>query len=643
MEMPRFLFIFIGLLYGLSVSYSCYSQEYADALQHIVNETLEATSEEGEEELEELLDNVLNLNSLTVEDIDRFFFLTDFEKQSLWYYISHHRPLLSIYELQYVLGLPKEKAQLLSQFCYVAPVVRQRSVQELIEKGKHTIAFTTTSPNISTNDYKEMYHYAGSPMKEVIRYRFQSFNSLYWGFTIKKDMGEALTFRKGFDSQSVYVQLKNRGVFSNIVLGDYRVSIGQGLTLAQGGSFGSALEQTGGTQSQVLSKHSSTSEYLFSRGVGTTLSLGKVKLTPFVSKRMLDGKISQDSLFPFSITKTGYHRTTNELSNKRKINYVLCGLHSQFEVGRWRIGAAVLQHNFSKDSVRSVIRNASLFYSYFKQHIHLYGECAVDKNFRVATIHGLQYSLFEEVQLSQTVRYYSSEYQSFMASSSGRQSAVRNEMGATSAIRFLVNAKTTLYVSNDMFTFPFATTAVDVPTKGDVFKLKLQYKEFSGKTAYYQYSQTMQTGKQDDGFGMGKKQSHKFYMALPINKNVIVKSAIQCSKISDEFGYLCYADAVWKLKPQLSLSVRFAQFDATYDCRQYAWEDDVLYVFSSSQYMYAGNSWYVVAKWKKNNLQLQGKVSQARYSNKYDLPESYDLYENERKMRFSLLIQWSLN
>ncbi len=643
MEMPRFLLLFIGFFYCLFVPYSCYSQEYVDALQHIVNETIEATSEESGDFLDELLDNPLNLNAITEEDCDNFFFLTDFEKQSLWYYISHHRPLLSVYELQYVLGLPKEKARQLAQFCYVAPIPKHRDIDELIRKGKHTVAVTTTFSNVSASDYTEMYHYAGSPMKEVIRYRFQSFNSLYWGFTLKKDMGESFSMRDGFDSQSLYVQLKNRGRFSNILFGDYRISIGQGLILSQGGSYGNSLEQTGGQQSNVLSKHSSTSEYLFSRGIGTTVSLGKIRITPFLSKRLLDGKISQDSVFPFTIAKTGYHRTNSEISNKQAINYMLYGLHSQFSVGRWRIAAAVLQHSFSKDSIRSTIRNASLSYSYFKQNVRLYGETAIDKNFRVAMIHGAQFSLSEELQLSQSVRYYSSDYESFMSSSIGRRSVTNNEFGTTTSARFLLNAKTTLYVSNDIFSFPKATTTIDVPTKGDVFRMKLLYKEFSGRTAFYQFSQTMQTEKQEFGFVMGRKQNHKLYASLPVNKDFVVKSAIQFSKTDDEVGYLCYADAVWKIKPQFSVSVRFAQFDATYDCRQYAWEDDVTYVFSSAQYLYAGSSWYLLAKWKKNALQLQAKVSQTRYSNKYELPESYDLYLNDRKMKFSLLLQWEIN
>ena len=100
-------------------------------------------------------------------------------------------------------------------------------------------------------------------------------------------MGESFNLKKGFDSQSMYVQIKNRGSLANLVLGDYKVSIGQGLLLSQGSTFVSSIEQSGGTQSVVLSKHSATSEYTFSRGVGATYNIGNFQVTPFISVRKI--------------------------------------------------------------------------------------------------------------------------------------------------------------------------------------------------------------------------------------------------------------------------------------------------------------------------------------------------------------------
>ena len=108
---------------------------------------------------------------------------------------------------------------------------------------------------------------------------------------------------------------------------------------------------------------------------------------------------------------------------------------------------------------------------------------------------------------------------------------------------------------------------------------------------------------------------------------------------------MVYEDVLYKPENRsFSLSARFAQFDASYENRLYAWEDDVQYAFSSSQYFYAGTYWYVLLKWKPtSNINLQTKLMQTNYSDKYELPESYDLYKDNRKLAVNVLVQISLD
>ena len=75
----------------------------------VSDETQDAASEDDFSDLEELFNNKLNINDLSDDDFSVFFFLTDFEQASLAYYVAHNRPLLSMYELQFVLGLPLQK------------------------------------------------------------------------------------------------------------------------------------------------------------------------------------------------------------------------------------------------------------------------------------------------------------------------------------------------------------------------------------------------------------------------------------------------------------------------------------------------------------------------------------------------------
>jgi len=646
MEMPRVPMRFISLsCVCLCVSLTCFAQDWDELLYAVVGEASDEVSEEEIAVLEELFSHKCNLNELSESDCQQFFFLTEFEKLSLLYYVEHNKPLLSVYELQNVLGLPLEKAQLLAQFCVAEPVKPRKTISELLEDGTHLFAVQSTVNAVSSADYKNENGYRGGANKEIVRYRFQSHNELYAGFTLKKDMGERLTFRDGFDSQSCYIQKKGNGTLSNLVLGDYVLNIGQGLVAAQGGFGGSSIEQAGGKQTYVLAKHSSSSEFAYFRGVGATINLKQIQITPFFSYRKLDGKCSEKNDFPFTIQKTGYHRTESECAAKQTIAYSAFGTHIQFEMRRLRLGFAVLQQQFGKDSLAYVMRNATVTYNYCKRKLRMYGECATDKQFRLATIHGLQYSFADGVLFSTNVRLYKNDYQSFNASAEGRQSAVENEIGWRSNVKLPLNQNYTLILDNDLFAMPNERTTIRIPSKGDVVRIKLSYVRRQLFKAYYQYSLVTQTQKSESGFEICKNLKQSGMVSFFPDKMVQLKIAAQLSSQNGESGFLVYEDVLYKpVKHPFSVSARFAQFDASYENRLYAWEDDVQYAFSSSQYFYAGTYWYVLLKWKPTtHINLQTKLIQTNYSDKYELPETYDLYKDNRKLAVHVLVQFSLD
>ena len=177
--MPRSPFVLVSLLLCLFFPMSVYPQDWEIVMAMVSDETQEAASEDDFSDLEELFNNKLNINDLSDDDFSVFFFLTDFEQASLAYYVAHNRPLLSMYELQFVLGLPLQKAKLLSQFCYAAPMLKPKPIEQLLNEGRHVFASNTSLTNIKNEDYKGANNYQGGAQKEVVRYRFQSNNSLF--------------------------------------------------------------------------------------------------------------------------------------------------------------------------------------------------------------------------------------------------------------------------------------------------------------------------------------------------------------------------------------------------------------------------------------------------------------------------------
>jgi hypothetical protein len=287
-------------------------------------------------------------------------------------------------------------------------------------------------------------------------------------------------------------------------------------------------------------------------------------------------------------------------------------------------------------------------YNYHKKYFHFFGETALDKNKNLATINGFRIQLIDDAQFTSIARYYSPNYASFMTKAFGEQSSVENEIGVYSQLQLQTSANITITCAHDYFYMPYERYFVKAPTRGNEFHTKFQYTTYSNFSAYYQYSYESKT---DDNSQetiekqttISTKNFHKFYISIPLHQKIQLKTAVIANKVlassTKNSGLLVYQDIVIKPTENITFSFRYAQFNAPYEARLYAWEDDVLYGFSSSQYFYEGSSWYGIIKWKINSfIQFQSKVSQTKFTNKYELPETYDLYRNSTKMSYRFLI-----
>lgn len=636
---------------GMCINY-LYSQDFEDIISQLYSFSQREYSEVELQDLQEKLNNPINLNSLNEEDCKQFIFLSDFEQKSLWNYIQYNKPLQSIYELQLVLGLPKEKAQILSKFCCVKPVIHMQTFDDLIKQGEHAVSLSMQIPKVNFDEYSNTNNFVGNPIKEVWRYRFQSNNSLYWGVTFKKDAGEQVSWRNEslFDFESAYLQVKDKGVFSNIVVGDYNVQIGQGLTLWQGGFFGKSIHPRNSQYICNVQKHSSSNEYEYSRGVATNIQWGDFYVTPFVSFRNLDGKAKEDSVdFPFQMYTTGYHRTQTELLNKNTIEYMLYGANVQYDFERWQFGLTALQHSLSFGSISKHMQNYSFAWTYNKNGCNFFGETAFDSQLKNATHLGFQALIGDDVDVLTTIRNYAGNYQSFMAKALSEQGEVKNEIGNYSQISFPLLSNVSIICNNDFFYMPQQRFFVKAPTRGNEFRVKFQYATFTKLTAYYQYIYESKTESKTSDAEVKQienaiKQTHKFYISIPFHEKIQLKTAaFFATNSSFEKGYLIYQDIIYKPNSSLSVSFRYAQCDTPYDLRIYAWEDDVMYSFSGSQYYYESTQWFGIVKWKiSSQLEFQTKVSSTQFSNLYPLPDSYNEFENSNKVQFHVFLQWKI-
>jgi hypothetical protein len=128
------------------------AQEYYSTRSIVVEDLIGKIARESENELDYetlfqdiyyFLENPLNLNSATKEELEKLHLLTDFQILSLQHYIKENGPLLSIYELPLVYGFDELSARTLEPLVVLEPPSREMPAGK--RKSSHQLLMRVSS------------------------------------------------------------------------------------------------------------------------------------------------------------------------------------------------------------------------------------------------------------------------------------------------------------------------------------------------------------------------------------------------------------------------------------------------------------------------------------------------------------------
>lgn len=627
---------------------ACFGQSFSDIFHSLQSTSGVEFSEDEVAHLQELHAHPLNLNQIREQDCAEFIFLSKFEQKSLWDFLAHNRPLQSIYEVQLVLGLPIEKAQLLAQFCFVNNEKPPLQIAELLQKGKHTLAFLYSFPQVNFAEWQDFMKYGSSPDKQVVRYRFNSFNQLQAGATLKNDAGEEFyrSNRGVFDYKSAYVAHNSKRI--DFIVGDYELQVAQGLSVSQGGFFGKTIDRSVRANLLQAKVHSSANEFDFFRGAIARMYFSHFEITPFVSFRHFDGKLSSDSSFPFQIYETGYHRSESEILNRNAVAVQTYGLHASSKIRNFSYALTSLLYKFSLNQTESNIAHTSAAFRFAKPKFALFGELAFDKLWQQALCIGTHFKLHQDFLYTCIFRSFHSDYQSFMTHSFSEQSCVRNETGIYNSFDLQIASSLLFSLSHDVFYMPAERYFVKNATRGSESWARLQYSNYGGLRSYISFRSERKTdyssGEQSRGTIERSKNYVSLYLKLPLTSRLHIASSWHQSvvrKYEKIKGFAAYQDIVYKPWKSLKVFVRYTQFNADYDARLSAWEDNVKYAYSSKSYFYEGAECAAVLEYNyKKRILLEGKISKTMYRHPETLPEHYSLYKNSNPLTYNFFVAY---
>ncbi|MBR4197206.1 MAG: hypothetical protein IKQ94_00340 [Bacteroidales bacterium] len=646
-------------------------QEYMELIAEQNDD--ESVSEEIMEVLEHFLDNPINLNDTTSHDLQKLFFISEFQTAALKSYIRQNGQMLTVHELEFVNGFDDETRHLLTPFVKVelVPPPEKFSFKNMLRYGKNqiTLGYKTT---LEKQKGYENGNYLGDPFRTYFRYTFKYKNKVSLSLSGDKDAGEEFfkgSQPQGYDFYGFSLMLNDFGFLKQFIVGNYQLQFGQGLTLWTGAGFNLAGDGTVKKYPQNIRPSGAFTEYGYMQGVATTIGISKhISATAFYSHVKRDGTLVTSENFDTeedylqSYYETGYHRTQSELAKKGNITEDLYGAHLQYKSTNLSIGAtgyhmtlsSPLQPKPRPDNYSAFSgtenTNFGLDATYLLHRILFFGEMAMDRNFNIAGLAGLQFNATENTLISAYYRNYGVEYQNLYATALGQNSSVQNEEGFGAALRTVLPWQISMVASADIFRFPWLRYQVYSPSEGSDYRVKLS-KDLTRRATLsltYRYkNKAKNTNNIDSLYSTvvepNKRQNLQLNLKFAPSSEWTFNTRVEHCWFSaeskyDTTGFLISQDVVYNPKKvPFTFAMRYALFETAYDARIYAYERDLTYEFSVPAYNGRGSRFYLFVNWKMSDkINLIARYSIWYYPDKDKISSGNDEIDGNTKQEFKI-------
>lgn len=649
------------------------------------NEELDLS--EVQEDLEFFFENPLNLNTATNAQLNSLHFLSVYQINNLLEHRKKYGLFNSFYELQLVEGFDMETIEKLIYFTKIEPI-KEVSIdyKKYFSSGRHQI-FTRwqryLEPRLGYTlpDTVNKSRYLGDPNKLYIKYQYKYKDLVHWGITAEKDAGEQFfkgAQKYGFDFYSAHFQINKIGRIKKLIIGDFQAQFGEGLCMWSGLAFSkNSMVIDIKKKPRGLRYYSSSDENLFLRGIGVTFEIDKYfDLSLFGSYHKIDANINIDTLNEAtediydvtSILNTGYHRTKSEIQNRKTLPMRLWGMNAHIHQANFIVGFNFVQtyFDYNLNTIKypyqlfmpqdKLTTNSSIYYQFSIKKIYAFGEIATNFKGGFAGLVGFTANLDHKLSLAVLYRNYQPQYYSFFSAAFGESTNSSNEKGIYAGLIFTPLAKIKISFYADYFEFPWLKyrlndvysngieyfTQVDYyPTRSISMNLRVKQEIKSENVSSDALDQPLQYPISREKFYL------RYHLKIQLSKNLYFKTRFDVGKYAkgdtSEYGFMVYQDLNYKFKKiPLTVNLRYALFDAPYNTRFYAYENDVLYAFSVPAYFYKGMRMYFNTKYDiTQKLTIWFKIGQFVYTDREILsPGSLDQIDSNHKTEVKIQIRY---
>jgi len=616
------------------------------------------------DDLMELSRNPVNINKTDEESVNTIPYLSVPQRKGLLDFLKTYGEVLSIYELQSIPGFDSVLIKKIQPFISISSPskIPKPTPHNLVRFGHHDLllryeqVFPRSRGFLADDSVKVTDQdacYLGSPQRYYFRYTYNWFDKIKIGIAGEKDPGEQFFLgaqSSGMDYYAAYLSLNDLGILKKLIIGNFRVSWGQGLTFGSGLSLGSVPGfQMNIPMAAGIRPGLGMNEGSYLRGLAATLKIKKVEISGFASYHPRDATIvvtdtissTMDEIS--SLVTTGYHRNAAELAKRNALTEFICGGNVSISMALsqqlgFKTGITGIYSRFSSSITPKTYPynqfgfrgnenfNLGLDVQLRYKRFYLFGEVSRSRNRGMAWLTGVTITPDPRICITLIYRNYQPSYQNMFSNAFGQNSLNANERGIYAALSASIHPKFNLSAYLDLFTFPWMKYRVDSPSQGHEFGAMATWLAAGNVMIgirYYQKNvrgngpetEDQLTSKLTDFI----TRSYRFNIDWLIDSRLSLKTRIEVkeageSALAHRFGYLVYQEAsVKSFKWMENITLRFSLFDIPdYASRIYVYEPEVLYGFSVPAYQGKGIRGCMVLKFgitTKIDLWVKGGIS----------------------------------
>lgn len=578
----------------------------------------EVNEAEFSDELEPLLTRPVDINTAGLEELLEIPFLNYQDAKSIIEYRNKSGRFFSVNELRQI------KEFSISFINNILPYVTI-SNPEVIPASADTLRAEPDLSAIPSVDFRvriqsnSLYNkgltygtYTGSLIRLYNRLKVNAKDKYQLGIILEKDAGE-----KSFtDFNSFHLLISSVEPFDAILLGDYNMEFGQGLSLWNPYGFlkeGSPVSSMHKRRKKIK-PYLSTDENSFLRGGAVSFSFSSLSMSAFYSNNFRDANLDTLSGKITSFYTSGYHRTLMESLKKDKIKEVLFGGKADYNSGDvFRAGVLYFQSEFD----RAFLESSPLGLAGSKFHVialswELYLDKVLFSGEAASSGRNSAFRSFLELSLTRhlgaivLVRHYDSGFPSMHSFSSGTAAGcARQETGIYGAL----NVKTP-FGTLDAYYDQFRREKRYFPSNGNRFglnfsanpfkKLSLNIRYRNGEEEIYDFSLP------EEILSLRQSRSFKAEVRFDFPGSLFLKLHAEVNRFLDskdehpEKGFTIFEETGIS-KSIFSLSARVSYFRTdSYNSRIFLLESDT--PGSMTGYSLFGEG----VKWSVN---LRGRIS----------------------------------